>query len=139
MRIHQTGFVLTLACTLLLLPGCENPAQEPPTTPAAGEPSEAIDEVTVEDLSKDVNTPATEEPTANNYEDAFASLSPEEQQSVTAQQICPVSGEPLGSMGTPKKVEVKDQTVWICCDGCRDKLKAEPDKYLAKLGQRTDD
>ncbi|WP_460166783.1 hypothetical protein [Thermostilla marina] len=49
------------------------------------------------------------------------------------QHICPVSGEMLGSMGTPIKVDVSGRQVWICCEGCRDSLLAEPDKYLAKL------
>ena len=49
------------------------------------------------------------------------------------QHHCPVSGELLGSMGVPIKVTVKDREVWLCCDGCKDKLMADPDKYLAKL------
>ena len=44
-----------------------------------------------------------------------------------------VSGEMLGTMGAPKKVDVKGQAVWICCDSCKDSLLKEPDKYLAKL------
>jgi hypothetical protein len=39
----------------------------------------------------------------------------------------------LGTMGPPKKVDVSGRQVWICCDGCQDKLLADPDKYLAKL------
>jgi hypothetical protein len=52
------------------------------------------------------------------------------------QQVCPVSGEPVGSMGVPIKVTVKQQDVWICCGGCRGTLVAEPDTYLAKLKQQ---
>ena len=51
------------------------------------------------------------------------------------QHFCPVSGEMLGSMGVPEKVDVNGQPVWICCDGCKDKLLADPDKYLAKLAK----
>jgi hypothetical protein len=36
-------------------------------------------------------------------------------------------------MGTPKKVDVNGTPVFICCEGCRGSLLAEPDKYLAKL------
>jgi len=39
----------------------------------------------------------------------------------------------LGVMGSPQKVDVNGQTVWICCNGCRDKLLSNPDVYLAKL------
>lgn len=35
-----------------------------------------------------------------------------------AQQICPVSGGKLGSMGTPVKVKVGEETVFLCCKGC---------------------
>jgi hypothetical protein len=39
-------------------------------------------------------------------------------------------------MGTPKKVDVNGTPVFICCDGCRERLLSEPDKYLAKLADR---
>jgi len=51
------------------------------------------------------------------------------------QHMCPVSGEMLGTMGSPLKVEVVGQDVWICCEGCKDKLLASPDEYLAKLAK----
>jgi YHS domain-containing protein len=65
--------------------------------------------------------------------EALVSFSEEDRQSAMKQHICPVSGEMLGTMGAPQKVEVQGKTVWICCDGCKDKLLADPDKYLAKL------
>jgi hypothetical protein len=36
-------------------------------------------------------------------------------------------------MGPPVKVAVQGRDVYICCTGCTDILKEEPDKYLAKL------
>ena len=51
----------------------------------------------------------------------------------TKTHICPVSGEMLGTMGAPLKIDVNGQQVWICCDACKDKLLASPDEYLAKL------
>ncbi|MEQ8212199.1 MAG: hypothetical protein RH917_20535 [Lacipirellulaceae bacterium] len=65
--------------------------------------------------------------------ESLASFSEEDRESAMKQHFCPVSGEMLGTMGEPKKVEVKGQTVWICCDGCKDQLLADPDKYLAQL------
>ena len=62
-------------------------------------------------------------------------LSPEDYESAMKQHMCPVSGEMLGSMGVPIKVDVNGKSLWICCDGCRDKLLANPDEYLAKLGR----
>ncbi len=65
----------------------------------------------------------------------LAKLSPEDRASAEKQHFCPVSGEMLGTMGPPVKMAVKDQDVWICCNGCKDKLLADPDEYLAKLKQ----
>lgn len=66
---------------------------------------------------------------------ALAKLSPEDRTLAEKQKTCPVSGEQLGLMGTPVKLDVKNQAVFICCDGCREKLLANPDEYLAKLNK----
>jgi hypothetical protein len=66
----------------------------------------------------------------------LAKMSPEDAASAENQHICPVSGEMLGTMGAPEKVAVNDQQVWICCDGCKDRLLESPDEYLAKLETR---
>ncbi len=63
----------------------------------------------------------------------LAKLSPEDAASAARQHVCPVGGEMLGTMGAPQKVEVNGQEVWLCCDGCKDTLLANPDEYLAKL------
>ena len=63
----------------------------------------------------------------------LAELSPADRALAEEQKICPVSGEPLGSMGKPVKVTVKGRTLFLCCDGCEESIKKEPDKYLAKL------
>ncbi|QDV83713.1 hypothetical protein [Planctomycetes bacterium TBK1r] len=67
--------------------------------------------------------------------DALANLPEEDRKSAMKQHFCPVSGEMLGVMGAPEKVDVNGQSVWICCDGCKDKLLADPEKYLAKLNK----
>ncbi len=42
------------------------------------------------------------------------------------QDICPVSGGKLGSMGEPIKVKVGKETVFMCCKGCLEqKIKRE--------------
>ncbi|OHB80624.1 MAG: hypothetical protein A2V98_01125 [Planctomycetes bacterium RBG_16_64_12] len=64
---------------------------------------------------------------------ALAKLSEEDRALAAAQKTCPVSDEPLGSMGTPVKVTVKGRDVFLCCPGCEGEIKADPDKYLAKL------
>jgi hypothetical protein len=34
------------------------------------------------------------------------------------QAICPISGQRLGAHGTPLKVKVGQETVFLCCQGC---------------------
>lgn len=67
--------------------------------------------------------------------ETLASFSDEDRQSAMKQHFCPVSGEMLGTMGEPEKVEVDGQNVWICCEACKDKLLAAPEKYLTKLSK----
>ena len=50
-----------------------------------------------------------------------------------AQKVCPVSGEKLGSMGTPFEFTYKGQKIKLCCDGCKDDFDKDPQKYLAKM------
>ena len=42
------------------------------------------------------------------------------QQRSIQQDICPVSGRPLGSMGPPYRAA---NGVWLCCRGCESKLR----------------
>lgn len=63
----------------------------------------------------------------------LAKLPAEDAAAAEKQHACPVSGELLGSMGVPIKVDVNGQPVWICCAGCKDALLEKPDEYLAKL------
>jgi len=49
------------------------------------------------------------------------------------QKICPVTGEPLDSMGGPVRVVVEGRVVFICCKGCEGRLRKDPAKYLSKL------
>lgn len=46
------------------------------------------------------------------------------------QQTCPVTGERLGSMGSPIPVTVGGKTIQVCCQGCVAAVKKNPDKYL---------
>ena len=64
---------------------------------------------------------------------ALAKLPDQDRTLAEQQQVCPVTDMPLGSMGAPIKVMVEDRPVFICCEGCRMRLLAEPAKYLAKL------
>ena len=63
-----------------------------------------------------------------------AKLSAEDRAIVEAQEWCVVStDERLGAMGPPLKLDIKGQAVFVCCNGCKRKAEANPDKTLAKL------
>lgn len=65
--------------------------------------------------------------------EAFAKLSPEDREAAIAQKICPVSDQALGSMGTPIKVIVEGQEIFVCCAGCVEELKNNFAEYKSKL------
>lgn len=50
---------------------------------------------------------------------------------VIQNKVCPVMGEPLGSMGDPIPVTVDGETLFVCCRGCIKKVRANPAKYFA--------
>ncbi len=52
------------------------------------------------------------------------------------QKVCPKTGELLGSMGKPDRIEIKGRVVFLCCPGCEDDVKKDPDKYLKILDDR---
>lgn len=76
-------------------------------------------------------------PTMNASGLDLEGLSDADREAVLAQRICPVSGEPLGSMGTPLKVTVDGRSFFICCAACEDAAKANFDEYYAKIGAPT--
>lgn len=52
-----------------------------------------------------------------------------------ALNVCPVSGEPLGSMGDPLVLNHDGREIRFCCAGCEPQFKAEPAKFLAKIDE----
>jgi uncharacterized protein (TIGR03000 family) len=65
---------------------------------------------------------------------ALDKLGPEDRKLAEAQGFCAVQGtNPLGSMGKPVKLVLKDQPVFLCCPGCKEKAERDPDKTLARV------
>jgi hypothetical protein len=65
---------------------------------------------------------------------ALAKLSPADRMLVEAQQFCPVlKNSRLGSMGTPKKLIIDGQPVFICCDGCEERARERSEQTLATV------
>jgi Cu+-exporting ATPase len=46
------------------------------------------------------------------------------------QMTCPVSGETFAKSNAAGSVEYEGKTYYLCCDGCMDKFKADPAKYV---------
>jgi hypothetical protein len=63
---------------------------------------------------------------------AMATLSPEDRTTAEAQKFCAIStGSLLGSMGTPLRLEIKGEPVFLCCSGCKSRALKNPDETLA--------
>jgi Cu(I)/Ag(I) efflux system membrane fusion protein len=78
--------------------------------------------------------PASQKPSADDLKN-IGKLAPADRELAVAQRLCPVSGEPLGSMGMPHKLTVKGQTIFLCCKGCDSEVNKEPDKFLKKVAE----
>jgi hypothetical protein len=63
---------------------------------------------------------------------ALAKLSAEDQRLASNQRLCAILGSKLGSMGTPVKVVIEGEPVFLCCKGCKEEALAHPEKTLAR-------
>jgi hypothetical protein len=122
LKFYQLLWLFGLAILAAAHVGC---SKEPASAPPVVVEEEVVEEVDVPTLTTDADVT-----------EAMAALSDADRAAAMAQKVCPVSDEPLGVMGTPIKVTVKSRDVFLCCDGCREKLEANPDKYLAKLDSK---
>jgi hypothetical protein len=68
-----------------------------------------------------------------DFEQALARLAPADRVLALRQKTCPVTDQPLGSMGTPVRVDVSGKAVFLCCEGCEPELRTNLNKYLSKL------
>ena len=50
-------------------------------------------------------------------------------------EACPVTGQPLGSMGEPLEVLAGHRLVKLCCAGCRGELDADPAAAVEKVDE----
>lgn len=80
--------------------------------------------------------PSTPDDPDAKIEAALASLSPEDRRTAESQKFCPIlKNNRLGSMGVPVKLDVAGQTVFVCCEGCKEQAMEEPEKTLAQLAK----
>jgi Cu(I)/Ag(I) efflux system membrane fusion protein len=65
---------------------------------------------------------------------ALAKLSDADRRLAEEQKFCPIlANSRLGSMGTPVKLTMQGETVFLCCSGCREKALAKPAETIAKV------
>jgi Cu(I)/Ag(I) efflux system membrane fusion protein len=62
-------------------------------------------------------------------------LSPADRELAIQQVSCPVTGEPLGSMGVPVKIVIQGQPVFLCCVGCELEAKEHPEETVSKVNE----
>ena len=65
----------------------------------------------------------------------IATATTADQVAIKAQHECPVLGTALGSHGTPVKIGLGEQTIFVCCKKCAGKVIVDPDTYLAKTSK----
>jgi uncharacterized protein (TIGR03000 family) len=67
-------------------------------------------------------------------QESLAKLNPEDQKLARAQRFCAVqSGVRLGAMGTPVKITVKGEPVFLCCTACEEHARSNADQTLAEV------
>ncbi|WP_152051502.1 hypothetical protein [Tautonia marina] len=119
-----------LALMFALVTGCA-PKEEAPVEPAptTETPGDAAAETT------ETGAEASEGALTSEQIEMIRQLPEADAELALVQKTCPVSDEPLGSMGVPIKVTVKNRDVFVCCAGCEGSVEDDPDTYLAKVPQ----
>jgi len=81
--------------------------------------------------------PTTPDDPDAKIKEALAKLPAVDRALADSQRFCPVlTSSRLGSMGTPIKLTVKGQTVFVCCAGCRDEAIQEADRTLQRVKEK---
>lgn len=113
-------FTLLFVAVAIIASGCNEvkPSTAPPGGPTQAPPGEPTKSGDASDALANLNK-----------------LSKEDRQMAVAQKNCPVTDEPLGSMGVPIKLMVNDQPVFICCKSCEKTAKKDADKTLEKVSK----
>jgi hypothetical protein len=62
-------------------------------------------------------------------------LPPEDQKPAKEQKICPITNQPLGSMGVPVAISLDGKKVFLCCAGCIEEAKKDAEKTLKRVAE----
>ena len=114
------------------------PASSSSKSPAAtGTETKPADAPSLEGPKTDASEEAGKPITLTDEEIARIKKLPEDEQAAAiAQAVCPVSGHHLGFMGIPAKTTALGRTIYLCCSGCEDDVKSDPEAVLAKLEKK---
>jgi hypothetical protein len=77
--------------------------------------------------------PPAQTSSGDSMPEGLVKLTDAERLAALKQAVCPVTGAKLGTMGQPPVITVNEQAVFLCCAGCEEELRKDPEKYLAKL------
>lgn len=125
-----------LLATGAFVVGCDQPAEVneqssgPAATAADADGESASDHDHHGHSHGQADEASVSDETQLEIEKWLAQLSVEDRKLAEEQKVCPVTGELLGSMGPGIKMQVGDQTVFVCCEGCKKPVEENPDKYL---------
>jgi len=114
--MRRSSFVLVAG--LVALVGCQTKTPTPPAATAS---------------TKTAPAPAPSAEVDPEVKAALAKLSAEDRKIAEAQKTCPISKEPLGSMGTPVKLTLNGETAFICCKSCQKAAESDPAGTLKKV------
>ncbi len=117
---------------------------ETTTAPADAKPAMPADDIKIEapkvepatkgEVPKSAGAAAADTPKLSDEEVAEIKKLPADDQILALKQtVCPVSGEPLGSMSVPIKVTAEGKTFFLCCNGCKKEVEKNPKEVVAKL------
>jgi hypothetical protein len=127
-------------------PGAEAPKPETETAPPVGEPIPPAGEGETAPAPAETPKPEAGEAAPGKAAELgeeeranIAKLPPADQALALAQGVCLISGEPLGSMGVPIRVEHKGKVGYLCCKGCTADFNAQADELLSKMQEPKSD
>ena len=109
-----------LVIGLFALFGCT----ESPSTLEPSRPNAKSSQTKAEELAPELKT---------KIQTALAKLSDTDRPLAQAQKYCPIQKARLGTMGTPDRIEIEGQPVFLCCAGCADDARADPKKTLQQI------
>ncbi len=134
-RCVLLGGLLGVVMGLSLAAGCGASKEQsrPASVPAAGSQPAATQQSAPAAPPAGQPSGVAAKPLAKADPEGLKELSPEDRALAEKQAVCPVSKEPLGSMGKPVKVVHAGRAVFLCCSGCEEDFHKEPARYLAEM------